>query len=247
MQYAFLPVKNISIGQGYGALSSSHKHSYALDLSGEQELFAPFDCEVTGIYVPKKKSGALDTSKAFEVWLSSTKKVLCANGVYDYLTISITHPKDISKLKKGMTFKQFASLGISTKHMTGRYTGPHAHIELSLGICPGWDQKVIDKYKDYVNKNRIKLEEYLFRTEDTKIKKEKWRIYTYHFVTPGEITYKVKGVPSEPLYIRTLPYPKGEVIGNLYNGDYVLKFNNKALICYDKIIGYTSNKYLKKP
>lgn len=246
MQYAFLPLKSIYIGQGYGLLSSSHKNSYALDLSGTQDLFAPFDCEITGIYIAKKKNGSLDTSKAFEVWLSSTKKVLCANGVYDYITISITHPKDISKLKKGQKFKQFDSLGLSTKNMTGRCNGPHAHIEVSLGISPGWDQTIIKKKKDYVNINRVKPEEYLFRTEDSKIKKEKWKIFTYHFVTPGEITYKVQDVPSEPLYIRTQPYPKGSVIGNLYNGDYVLKFNNKAYIYYDKIFGYTSNKYLKK-
>ena len=242
-QRAYLPTKHVYISQGYGMFSKTHKHSYALDLSGDYKLFAPFDCKVTKLYVPTK-NGKLDTTHSFEVWLTSTKKVLCSNGVYDYLTISLTHPKGISKLTLGQEFKQFDDLGLDTRYMTGVYSGNHCHIELSLGKKAGWDSEIVKKYGDYVNVNKIKSEDYLFITEDTKVFNEKYKIFTYHFKKESEMTYLIKNVPSEPLNVRD---PKtNKVIGGLYNGDEVLKFNNKALIYHYEILGNTVNKYLKK-
>lgn len=244
-QRAKFPTNHIYLGQGYGILSKTHKNGYQLDLSGNYNLFAPFDCKVSKLYVPKKKDGSLDTSHAFEVWLTSTKKVLCCNGYYGYLTLSITHPYDICKMKLDQTFKQFQSLGISTNKMTGSFDGPHAHIELSKGTKAGWDKKIIEKKHDYVNVNAVKPEEYLFITEDTKVLKNTYKLKTYKFIKESDITYKVKGVPSEPLNIRKEPVT-GKVIGTLKNGDEVLKFNNKAYIYHYEILGYTINKYLKK-
>jgi len=60
------------------------------------------------------------------------------------------------------------------------------------------------------------------------------------------MTYLVYNVPSEPLIIRSKPYPLGHKIGELYNGDEVIKFNDKALIYHYECLGYTSKKYLKK-
>lgn len=237
-QRAVVPTKYIWVSQGYGALSGSHKHGFQIDLAGNYTLFAPFDCKVTKLYVEKGHS--------YEVWLTSTHKVLCANGVYEYLTMSITHPYDICKLKLGQTFKQFQSLGISTTKMTGVNNGNHAHIELSLGKTAGWDKAIIKKYNDYVNVNRVKPEEYLFITEDTKIVRETYRLKTYHFKKESEMTYKVYNVPSEPLYIRDKKTDK--VIGKLYNNDEVIKFNNNArcLVYHYEKLGLTYKKYLKK-
>jgi hypothetical protein len=244
-QRAYFPTKYIYLGQGYGILSKTHKNGYQLDLSGEYTLFAPFDCKVSKLYVPKKKDGSLDTSHSFEVWLTSTKKVLCCNGVYDYLTISITHPYDIHKLKLDQEFKQFESLKISTRVMTGTNDGKHAHIELSLGKKAGWDKEIIEKKHDYVNVNAVKPEKYLFITEDTKVLKDTYRLKTYKFIKESSITYKVVGVPSEPLYIRD---KNNKIIGNLYNGDNVIKFDNntKCLVYHYEVLGYTYKKYLKK-
>ena len=241
-QRAYFPTKTINLTQGYGLLSSTHKWSYALDLGGKYKPFAPFDCKVTKVYAPT------NTLHSREVWLTSTKKVLCANGVYDYLTMSITHPAGIIKMKVGQTFKQFESLGITTEVMTGTSTGSHCHIELSLGKKAGWDEEVIKKHKAYVNVNRIKPQEYLFITEDSVVKNDKYKLSTYHFIKESELTYKVVGVPSEPLYIRSDKYPKGKVVGKLYNGDEVIKFDNNkyCLVYHYGVLGYTSKKYLKK-
>lgn len=244
-QRAYFPTKIINLQQGYGLLSSTHKHSYALDLGGTYEPFAPFDCKVSKIYAPKTKDGKYDTSHSFEVWLTSTRKVLCRNGEYEYLTMSITHPYNICKLKVGQEFKQFQKLGISTERMTGTSTGPHCHIELSKGKQAGWDANIIKKYGDYVNVNEVKAEDYLFITEDTWVKNSKYKLKTYSFVKESAMTYKVVGVPSEPLMIRD---KNGKAIGKLYNGNEVIKFDNKTkcLVYHYEVLGYTYKKYLKK-
>lgn len=236
-QRAYFPLKTINLTQGYGLLSSTHKHSYALDLGGVQKLFAPFDCKVTKLYV---KAG-----HSYEVWLTSTKKVLCANGYYGRMTISITHPKKIEKLKLGQEFKQFDDLKIDTAEMTGVSTGPHAHIELSKGTEAGWDSYIAQKYGDYVNINRVKPEEYLFVVSDGVIKNTKYKLKNYSFIKEKDITYEVYRVPSEPLYIRD---SSNKIIGKLYNGDEVLKFDNntKCLVYHYSVLGYTYKKYLKK-
>lgn len=239
-QRAYFPTKNIKLTQGYGSKSGSHKYSYALDLGGTYRPFAPFDCKVTKVYKPK------DTIHSREVWLTSTKKVLCCNGVYDYLTMSITHPADIINLTKGQKFKQFDDLGLTTSKMTGTYSGNHVHLELSLGTQSGWDDKIVNKYGQYVNVNKVKPEDYLFLVDDGKVTDNEYKGTYYKFIKEKDITYKVKGVPSEPLIIRSKPFPLGKAIGTLKNGDDVIKFNNKAYIYHYEILGYTSNKYLKK-
>lgn len=239
-QRAYFPTKTINLTQGYGLLSSTHKYSYALDLGGVFEPFAPFDCKVSKVYAPS------DTKKSREVWLTSTHKVLCKNGQYDYLTMSITHPAGIIKLKVGQEFKQFQKLGFTTATMTGTSTGSHIHLELSLGKKAGWDESIIKKHGQYVNVNKIKPEEFLFITEDTMIKNSVYHLKSYPFTKESAMTYKVVGVPSEPLLIRDKKTDKP--IGKLYNGDEVIKFddNSRCLVYHYEVLGLTYKKYLKK-
>ena len=102
------------------------------------------------------------------------------------------------------------------------------------------------KYGEYVNVNRIKPEDYLFITSDTTVVNEKYKLKSYHFYKESELTYKVVGVPSEPLYIRSKTTDK--VIGKLYNGNEVLKFDNnrRCLVYHYEALGLTYKKYLKK-
>jgi hypothetical protein len=161
------------------------------------------------------------------------------------MTLSITHPYDIHKLKLGQEFKQLQSLGLNTGVQTGKGTGPHAHIELSRGKKAGWDEALAKKDK-YVNVNAVPPQDYLFIKENTNIINETYKLKKYHFYKESELTYKVVGVPSEPLYIRDKNTDK--IIGKLYNGNEVLKFNNKSrcLVYHYEALGITYKKYLRK-
>lgn len=244
-QRAFLPMEEIKLTQGYGKKSSTHKNSFALDIAGKDggkdPIFAPFDCKVTKLYQPKNTK-----KNATTVWLTSTKKVLCANGYYGYLTMAITHPDEIMKMKVGQKFKQFDFVCYEGK--TGGATGNHAHIELSKGKKAGWE--VVNG--DYVNVNRVRPEEYLFVIEQGKVLKDTYKGKKYNFIKESDITYVVYNVPSEPLLSHSKPnYKNSSVIkkGNLYNGDEVIRFYKSGSMAYFyhfEIMGYTADKYLKK-
>lgn len=239
-QRAYFPMKEIKIVQGYGKGTLSHKYGFPIDMNGKdantiEKIYAPFDCKVTNLYQPKDTKDHANT-----VWLTSTRKVLCCNGYYGYLTMSITHPSGISKMKLGKTYKQWAC--ILEEGSTGHAQAPHAHIELAKGKKANWHSD----HGQWVIDNGVKPEEYLFVSDDTIIYKSNFNGQLGKLVKEKDITYKVKGVPSEPLIIRSLPYPLGHKIGELYNGDEVIKFNDKAKVYHYECLGYTSNKYLKK-
>lgn len=141
-QRAYFPIKTLKLSQGYGLNSSTHKLGYQLDFAGIQEVYAPFDCKVTKLYQPKDTVNHANT-----VWLTSTKKVLCRNGVYDYLTISLTHPSEISNMKLGAKYNQGAKI-CTTSKMTGKATGSHLHLELAKGKTANW---VLTKKMVYQN------------------------------------------------------------------------------------------------
>lgn len=237
-QRAYFPSNRLNLTQGYGLLSYSHNHTKALDLGGIQKLFAPFDCVVKKVYKEKGHS--------YEVWLASKTKVLCPNGYYGKLTITIIHPRSIEKLKVGQEFKQFEDLGIDTSVMTGVSTGNHYHLEVGTGTQSGWDSALIKKYGVYVIPNAVPPQDYLFAAPNASIGNETYRLKKYDFIKEEDITYKVVGVPSEPLYIRDQKTDK--VIGKLYNGNEVLKFDNnkRCLVYHYEALGLTYKKYLKK-
>ena len=239
-QRAYFPMKDIRIVQGYGSGTKTHKYGYPIDMNGKgastiEKVYAPFDCKVTNLYQPKDTKTHANT-----VWLTSTRKVLCCNGYYGYLTISITHPSGISKMKLGTTYKQWKC--ILEEGSTGHAEAPHIHLELAKGKKAGWHSD----HGQWVIDNGVKPEEYLFVANDAVIHKSNFNGNLGKLIKEKDITYKVVGVPSEPLLIRSQPYPLGHKIGELYNGDEVIKFNDKAKVYHYECLGYTSNKYLKK-
>jgi len=248
-QRAYFPMKVINLSQGYGARSKTHKLSYALDLSGKDSgkdaVYAPFDCKITKLYQPTNTNKNANT-----VWLTSTRKVLSPNGYYGYLTMSITHPSEITNMKLGTTFKQGEL--IMYEGRTGNASGNHIHIEVAKGTTAGWSRRVSGVYSEYVILNKVKPEDYLFVREDSIIKNTTYKGYKYHFIKESDITYKVVDVPSEPLYIHKLPNIRSSSIikgVGLKNGDEVIKFytrDNMAYIYHYEILGYTTSKYLEK-
>ena len=239
-QRAYFPMKEIRLVQGYGKGTKTHAYGYPLDMNGKgaatiEAVYAPFDCKITKLYQPKDTKTHANT-----VWLTSTVKVLCPNGYYGYLTVSITHPEGISKMKLGTTYKQ--GVQILKEGSTGYAEAPHIHLEVAKGEKAGWHSD----HGQWIIDNGVKPEEYLFVREDAIIYKSNFKGNVGSLIKESDITYKVKNVPSEPLIIRTLPWPFGKKNGELRNGDDVIKFNNKALVYHYGILGYTINKYLKK-
>lgn len=248
-QRAYFPMDVINVSQGYGSDSGTHKLSYALDLSGKDagadDIYAPFDCKVTKLYQPT------DTKKhANTVWLTSTNKVLSPNGYYGYLTVSITHPSEITSMKLGTVYKQGEKICHEGK--TGNASGNHIHLEVSKGTSAGWSLKNSGIYNEYVIWNKVKPEEYLFVKDNANIKNSIYKGYKYRFIKEKDITYKVMDVPSEPLNVHsTNNYRSDTVIKNagLNNGDEVIRFyvtNGMAYIYHYETMGYIDNKYLKK-
>ena len=248
-QRAYVPMKYINVTQGYGEDSGTHKLSYAIDLagkdSGKDEIFAPFDCKITKLYQPKDTINHANT-----VWLTSTKKVLCRNGYYGYLTISITHPSEISNMRIGEIYKQ--GQVICREGKTGNASGNHIHLEVSNGKVAGWSRRKDGNYSEYVINNAVKAEDYLFLTEDAIIINDTYKGEKYYFIKESDITYTVSDVPSEPLLIHnTNDYNSRSIIKGegLNNGDQVIRFYNSGSMSYIyhwEIMGYVANKYLKK-
>ena len=233
---AYFPMKILNLSQGYGAGTSTHVYSYALDFcgkdSGRDDVYAPFDCKVTKKYV---KSG-----HSFEVWLTSTKKVLARNGYYGYLTMSITHPSEIASMKVGQKFKQGELICREGKEGA---TANHIHLELSEGTKAGWD--IIKG--NYVNKNKVKPEEYLFLPESSVIKKEKYKGVKYHFAKESEITKRISSKDGLNIH-KTMDFNKKSTIAEFKYNDDVILLRTKgdyALVYRMGILGWCSKKYLK--
>ena len=239
-QRAYFPMKDLKVSQSYGKGTSTHQNGYQIDLcgvdAGKSAVYAPFDCKITKVYAKKGRS--------YEVWLTSTKKVLGKNGYYGHLTMSITHPSEIAKMKVGTKYKQGQHICYEGKE--GGATGNHIHLELSTGTKAGW--KVVNG--DYVNVNNVKPDEYLFTREDATVYSSSYKGQKIKFVKESQMIKTVKGVNSEPLLIHKTPdYNKSSRLkGGLYNGDDVIEFfktGSMSYIYHYEMMGYTASKYLK--
>ncbi len=198
MQKAFFPMKDIKISQGYGDKSSTHKLSYAFDLSGKDsgkdDVYAPFDCKITKLFKP-----ADTTKSANTVWLTSLDKVKCANGVEDFLTISITHPSEISDMKLGAIYRQGEK--ICTEGKTGNASGNHIHLEVSLGTDASWTLKRKGAYTEYVITNNVKPEEYLFVSKKSTILSDTYKGIKYNLIWETDEIIVDKPIDEAVYYI----------------------------------------------
>lgn len=246
-QRAYFPQMDLKITQGYGSkCNGQHKYSLALDNIGKgvyviDNIYAPYDCEVTKLYQPK------DTKKhAPEVWLTSTKQVLARNGYYGYLTMSLTHPLEINKMKIGQKFKQGALICKEAK--TGQASEPHLHLELSLGKKAGWKTEKHGGITYYMNINPIKPEEYLFLKDNANRINEKYKGDIYHFDKEVEITYYISSKDGLNIH-STKDFKKSSIIATFKYNDDVIWLRTEgdfALVYRCGILGWCSKKYLSK-
>ena len=168
-QKAFFPMDVVNIVQGYGVKSKTHKLSFALNLKGKYVIWAPFDCKITKVYRPKNMYESVST-----IWLTSKQKVLSPNGCCGYLTVSITCFGKITKLEKGQQFCQGDYL---FKNVNGQI-----HLEVACGKIAGWEKKTALDYTEYVIKNAVRAEDFLFLKKKTFVKNVIYKGKKYIFV-----------------------------------------------------------------
>ena len=136
MQSLIYPMKVMGITQNYNGRYSHYGESHAKDYicypiddagkdSGRDYFYAPCDLVVKRIYGVKNKG-------TNTIWLESCNKVKLANGKESVVTIRVTHPgdDDLSKIKVGQKFKQYAQMFHEGKD--GQATGYHHHICVSM-------------------------------------------------------------------------------------------------------------------
>ncbi|MCT4598907.1 MAG: M23 family metallopeptidase [Vallitalea sp.] len=158
---AILNMKYINISQSIGG-EQGHKGTYAIDLVGlnrnVESLYAPFDGTIKKIY-------SVNNQQNF-VWLQSDKKIKCADGSYDYITVMTGHDNDISDLYIGKKIKQgdiYYKEGNS-----GKATGNHIHLEVGKGKVTekGWKK---NKYGKWEVENHIKPDQVFYITNESTI------------------------------------------------------------------------------
>ena len=245
MAKGYFPMKYYNLTQGY-INSTTHQGTYALDNagkdSGKDEIYAPFDCEVTKLYVK--------SNHAYTVWLTSLNPIMGANGKEEYLTMMIVHPEDIASLKVGETFKE--GQVVCHEGKTGRATGNHAHLELGIGKC-SWHQ---NSYGVWMIDNAIKLEDYLFMKNDTIILNETYKNNKYTFKKENEVreenisnnNYTIKYTTSD-LNERSGAGTNYEAINVLLKNTAVKVYETKGSWARIEERMWVSNNYLttKKP
>ena len=136
MQYAILPFKILRETQAIGGWFS-HKGTQAIDLGGKDtgvdNLYAPCDLKVVA-----KGSASYNA-----VYYQSINKVKFANGIEDYINFRTLHDNDISNIKVGQVFKQFAIIGQEGKRGA---TGNHTHLQVARGVYRGIYKNVYGWY-----------------------------------------------------------------------------------------------------
>lgn len=182
MEKAYFPMDYYRLTQGYGSSSSTHKHTYAIDIagkdSGKDKVYAPFTGTIKKIY---KKTGVSTT-----VWLESNEKVLCANGEVTYLTCLFAHEEDVSHLFIGKVIKQGEAF--LEEGRSGNATGNHIHLELSNQKFSkaGWFK---NSYGEWQINNPVKPDQYLFLKKNQKVLNDVYKNVRYPMKIDSEFTY----------------------------------------------------------
>ena len=186
MQNLIYPMKVMGITQNYNGRYSHYGESHAKDYicypideagkdSGRDWFYAPCDLIVRRIYGVKNKG-------TNTIWLESSDKVKLANGKESIITIRVTHPADddLSKIKVGQKFKQYAQMFREGKD--GNATGYHHH--LCISTC---------KFSSLYNNGWIKNSNGYWVTSPNSIKPEDAFFVDKKFTTiknSGGLTFK---------------------------------------------------------
>lgn len=144
--YLIYPMKIMNITQNYKNGYSHAKYSqgtpkdYPIDDNGggtgRSYAYCPCD-EMKVVRIFGVGTGGTNT-----IWLTSTKKVIFADGTIDYVTIRFTHPNDdtLRGIRVGTRFK--LKQPMFKEGNDGNSTGYHFHISVGKGKLKGngWTQ-----------------------------------------------------------------------------------------------------------
>lgn len=167
--YLVFPMATINITQSYTGTTSHKPHTtgtpsdYPIDCAGADTGRDYFICPCDEIRIERIYGvGAKGTNT---VWLTSTSKVLFADGTEDYATFQVTHPNDddLKKLSKGRKFKRGESI---FREGSDGATANHLHISVGKGKIKGngWEQNTKGKWVLTTTHGTIKPEAAFYRT-----------------------------------------------------------------------------------
>ena len=233
MQKLIYPCKVMGISQNYNGKFSHYVESHAKDYisypideacgnSSRDWFYAPCDVIIKRIYGVNNKG-------TNTVWMQSTEKVKLADGKESIVTIRVTHPEDddLSKIKVGQVFKQFAKMFREGKD--GYATGNHFHI--CVNTC------TFDKL---YNQGWIKNSNGVWVTAPCAIKPEEAFFVDKDFTTiknAGGLKFKTIEIKPEPAPLPSYKFSIGEKV--IINGDLYASSNA------DKPVSKTDNKVTK--
>ena len=145
--YLIYPFRTMRITQSYTGTTSHLPHSsgtpkdYPLDEGGADGGRDWVCCPCDGMKVVK--TYGVGNGGANTVWLTSTSKVIFADGSSDYVTIMCIHPEDADlKGKTGKIFKRYEQMfreGGDGGTVNGKHVqyGNHIHMAVGKGTITG--------------------------------------------------------------------------------------------------------------
>jgi len=241
-QRILFPMYHYSPYYGHGiGHDGQHRWSYAIDCigkdGGKDEVYAPFDCTVTNVFV---KSGCSP-----EVWLQSDKPVLASNGDIDYYTFTYTHPSEVKNMKVGQQFKQGEF--VCHEGNEGVSAGNHVHVEIGKGKSKTWSIEKHGGTTYYMNQNKVKPENVWFLPETSVIDFTTDKIGSkYPIKKESEMTKYVTS--KDGLYLHNAKnYNQSSEIALLDYNEPCIVFETRgsfAKVYARGLVGWCSNKYL---
>lgn len=196
------PMPTMTITQGYDI--GTHKGAFALDMAGEDAGIDWVEAPFTGVVKHIESA-----SYGNWYWFESLDKVLCANGVIDYMTVMLGHDNKM-RHKVGDIVKQGEHL--CAEGTSGQATGNHCHMEVGRGKYVGtWYP---NQYGVYMLYNAVKPNEYMCVPDNYVIKNDGGYAWKRESEVQEPKTTQTLILPASAKSWRIYPLNKAPIISN---------------------------------
>lgn len=217
--YLVFPMEYLTITQSYSGITSHLPHNtgtpkdWPIDIGGRDGGRDWFLCPCDEMKVIK--TYGVGNRGVNTVWITSTKKVVFANGKKDYVTMQVTHPNDddLKKIKKGQVFKRGEKM---FREGTDGATANHIHLSVGKGKMSGigWTQNTKGKWVLTTTNGAIKPQYALFLEQKNSAKVKKNLGIEFAMLLTKPVKYKTTDV----LNIRRFAGTGYEKIGTYSKG-----------------------------